>query len=109
MAGDLAALLDYVDRFLETNRDSLPLGFSRASVQTIQKCPDALVEVRLMVDPTEDTSHPEPKNVPCEETPECLKVAAGGQLTLSGLKSAVATRVDRNDNSNRPRLQQIVR
>jgi outer membrane protein assembly factor BamA len=56
----------YIDRFLETNRDLLPLGFSRADVQTIQNCPDALVEVRLMVDPAEDTSHPEPKNVPCE-------------------------------------------
>lgn len=57
----------YIDRFLETSRDSLPLGFSRASVQTIQNCPDALVEVRLMVDSAEDTSHPEAKNVPCEE------------------------------------------
>jgi hypothetical protein len=53
----------YIDRFLETNRDSLPLGFSRASIQTIQNCPDALVEVRLIVDPAEDTSHAEPKNV----------------------------------------------
>lgn len=57
----------YIDRFLETNRDSLPLGFSRASVQTIQNCPDALVEVRLMGDPAEDTSHSKPKDVLCEE------------------------------------------
>jgi len=57
----------YIDRFLETNRDSLPLGFSRASVQTIQNCPDALVEVRLIVDPAEDTSHAAPKNVLCED------------------------------------------
>lgn len=53
----------YIDQFLETNRDSLPLGFSRANVHTIQNCPDAVVEVRLIVDPAEDTSHAEPKNV----------------------------------------------
>ena len=57
----------YIDRFLEANRDSLPLGFSRASVQTIQDCPDALVKVRLIVDPAEDTSHAELKNVLCED------------------------------------------
>ena len=57
----------YIGRFLETNGDSLPLGFSRANVQTIQNCPDALVEVRLIVDPAEDTSQAEPKSVPCED------------------------------------------
>jgi outer membrane protein assembly factor BamA len=57
----------YIDQFLETNRDSLPLGFSRANVHTIQNCPDAVVEVRLIVDPAEDTSHAEPKNVLCED------------------------------------------
>jgi outer membrane protein assembly factor BamA len=57
----------YIDQFLEINRDSLPAGFSRANVQTIQNCPDALVEVRLILDPAEETSHAEPKNVPCEE------------------------------------------
>jgi outer membrane protein assembly factor BamA len=56
----------YIDQFLEINRDSLPPGFGRANVQTIQNCPDALVVVRLIVDSAEDTSHPEPKNVPCE-------------------------------------------
>jgi len=45
----------------------LPVGFSRANVQGIQNCPDAVVEVRLIIDPTEDTSHAEPKNVHCEE------------------------------------------
>ena len=56
----------YIDQFLETNRDSLPLGFSRASVRTIQNCPDAVVAVRLIVDPEQDNSHPEAKKVPCE-------------------------------------------
>lgn len=57
----------YIEQFLETNRDSLPRGFSRANVHTIQNCPDAVVEVRLLVDPAKDTSQAEPKNVPCED------------------------------------------
>ena len=57
----------YIDQYLEANRDLLPVGFSRANVQGIQNCPDAVVEVRLIIDPTEDTSHAEPKNVHCEE------------------------------------------
>ena len=57
----------YIDEYLQTNRDLLPLGFSRANVHTIHNCPDAVVEVRLIVDPAEDTSHAEPKNVPCED------------------------------------------
>ena len=57
----------YIDEYLQTNRDLLPLGFSRANVHTIHDCSDAVVEVRLIVDPVEDTSHAEPKNVPCED------------------------------------------
>ena len=57
----------YIDEYLQTNRDLLPLGFSRANVHTIHNCPDAVVEVRLIVDPAEDTLHAEPKNVPCED------------------------------------------
>ena len=57
----------YVDQYLEANRDLLPVGFSRANVHIIQNCPDAVVEVRLIVDLPEDTSHAEPKNVLCED------------------------------------------
>ena len=57
----------YVDQYLEVNRDLLPAGFSRANVHRIQNCPDAVVEVRLIIDLAEDTSHAELKNVPCEE------------------------------------------
>jgi outer membrane protein assembly factor BamA len=57
----------YIDEYLQTNRDLLPFGFSRANVHTIHNCPDAVVEVRLIVDPAEDTAHAEPKNVPCED------------------------------------------
>jgi hypothetical protein len=57
----------YIDEYLQTNRHLLPSGFSRANVHTIHNCPDAVVEVRLIVDPAEDTAHAEPKNVPCED------------------------------------------
>lgn len=57
----------YIDQYLEANRDLLPVGFSRANVSSIQNCPDAVVEVRLIIDPAQDTSHAETKNVPCEE------------------------------------------
>ena len=57
----------YIDQYLEANRDLLPAGFSRGNVQGSQNCPDGVVGVRLIIDPAEDTSHAEPKNVPCEE------------------------------------------
>jgi len=63
----------YVDQYLEANRDLLPVGFSRANVHIIQNCPDAVVEVRLIVDPAEDTSHAEPKNVLCEDQHDVSK------------------------------------
>jgi len=63
----------YIDRYLDTNRDLLPVGFSRADVQTIQNCPDAVVEVRIMVDPAKDESHAEMKNIPCEKHDEVRK------------------------------------
>jgi outer membrane protein assembly factor BamA len=56
----------YIDQYLDANRDLLPVGFSIANIHRIQNCPDAVVEVRLIIDPA-DTSHAEPKNVPCEE------------------------------------------
>lgn len=57
----------YIDKYISTHRDLLPVNFSRASVETIQNCPDALMHVRLVIDPAQDTSHSEPKNIPCEE------------------------------------------
>jgi outer membrane protein assembly factor BamA len=63
----------YVDTFLDKNRDLVPAGFSRADVSEIQNCPDAVVEVRMMVDPGGDESHAEPRNVPCEKHDEVAK------------------------------------
>jgi hypothetical protein len=57
----------YIDQYLEANRDLLPVGFSRANLYGILNCPEAVIEVRLIIDPAEDTSHAEPQNIPCEE------------------------------------------
>ena len=54
----------YIDQYLDANRDLLPAGFS---IQITQNCPDAVVEVRLTIDPAEKTSPARPKNVPCKE------------------------------------------
>jgi outer membrane protein assembly factor BamA len=62
----------YIDQYLEANRDLLPAGFSRDSIQTSQNCPNAVVGVRLVID-LSDTSRAEPKNVPCEEHHDPLK------------------------------------
>ena len=57
----------YIDEYLTAARDLLPANFSKANVQTTQNCPEAAVQVRLLVDPAQDASHPEPKNIPCED------------------------------------------
>jgi len=57
----------YVDDYLVTNHNLLPSNFSRANVQITQNCPEALVQVRLIVDPAQDTSKSQLKNVPCED------------------------------------------
>jgi hypothetical protein len=63
----------YIDQYLDANRDLLPAGFSRANVHTTQNCPDAVVEVRLIIDPAVETSHAEPKNVPCKQHQDVSK------------------------------------
>ena len=63
----------YVDHYIEANRDFLPEGFGRNDVQITTDCPKALVEVRLVVDQTEDASRSQAKDVPCEETHDKAK------------------------------------
>lgn len=57
----------YIDEYLTTARDLLPSNFGKANVLITQNCPETSVQVRLLVDPAQDTSHEEPKSVPCEE------------------------------------------
>lgn len=63
----------YIDQYLEANRDLFPAGFSRANVATTQNCPEAVVEVRILIDPAEETSHAPQKSIPCEEHHDVAK------------------------------------
>lgn len=64
----------YIDDFIANNRTLLPSSFSRENVDVGINCPDAQVAVRLMVDPSEDTPHSKPKNVPCKEDEDKKKL-----------------------------------
>ena len=57
----------YLDDYLAANHSLLPTNFSISNVQIIQNCPEALVHVRLIVDPAQDRSRSAPKSIPCEE------------------------------------------
>jgi outer membrane protein assembly factor BamA len=57
----------YLDQYIEGNREWLPEGFTRNDVQIVKDCPKALVEVRLVVDASEDAARSQAKDVPCEE------------------------------------------
>lgn len=59
--------MSYLDEYIAENREFLPEGFTRKDVQIATDCPKALVSVRLLVDPAEDTSRSLPNNVPCED------------------------------------------
>ena len=63
----------YLDQYLETNRELLPGGFGWKDVQIAKDCPKALVEVQLVVDPAEEASRSQTKDVPCEETSDKAK------------------------------------
>lgn len=60
----------YVNEFIEANRDFLPTGFTPSGVQTTKSCPEAQVDVRLVVDPAEDTAPQQLKNIPCDSSKE---------------------------------------
>lgn len=57
----------YIDKYIEANQDLLPTGFGRDGVQFGTNCPEASVEVRFVIDRTEDSSKSKSKNVPCEK------------------------------------------
>jgi len=63
----------YLDKFIDKNRDLLPEGFGRKDVQIAADCPKALVTVRFVVDPAEDSSPAQLKNVPCEDAHDKTK------------------------------------
>lgn len=58
--------LGYVDKYVNSNRSLLPLGFTPESVQLMRDCRDASVGVRLLIEATDISSQSKPKDVECE-------------------------------------------
>ena len=56
----------YISHFLDDNRELLPTEFRRDNVRTVKNCPEAAVEVTLVLDAAQDT-HGEEKDIPCEK------------------------------------------
>jgi outer membrane protein assembly factor BamA len=54
----------YIDKYIGVNRGLLPAGFGREQVRVGMNCPEARVDVQVVVDAAEGAS--EVKNVPCE-------------------------------------------
>jgi outer membrane translocation and assembly module TamA len=63
----------YLAKFVEQNRRLLPEGFTPRDARQVFSCPDALVEVSLIVDPRERTSEPPTKSIPCDPDPDKSK------------------------------------
>jgi hypothetical protein len=63
----------YLDKYIAANREWLPEGFTRTDVQIATDCPKALVAVRLVVDPSEEASRSQLKDVPCQDTSDKAK------------------------------------
>jgi len=57
-------LLDYV----RANHALLPASFVPQDMQVVRDCPNATVEVRILVDPILAASHPASRDVECEKT-----------------------------------------
>ena len=57
-------LLDYV----RANHALLPANFVPQDMQVVRDCPNATVEVRMLVDPILAASHPASREVECEKT-----------------------------------------
>lgn len=60
--------LRYPDKFIEKNASLLPDGFTRSNIQLVRNCPDALIDVRLIVDQTDPGLQSPAKDVPCEKS-----------------------------------------
>ncbi|MGA8537942.1 MAG: POTRA domain-containing protein [Terriglobales bacterium] len=60
--------LSYPDKYIDANRSLLPAGFSRSDLRLARNCPDALIEVDLIVDQTDPSLGSLPADVKCEKS-----------------------------------------
>jgi len=56
----------YIDGFIAANRELLPEGFTPETVQVVRDCPDASVEVRLLLETAGGASLVRPNDIKCE-------------------------------------------
>jgi outer membrane translocation and assembly module TamA len=64
---------DYVGKYLEANRELLPRDFIPGDLRIVRNCPDASIEVRLILDQTAPTLQSQPTDVKCEESHDKAK------------------------------------
>ena len=64
----------YPEDFVRENASILPAGFTPDQIQVVKDCPNALVEVRVILDPALEAVQPMPKPVPCD-----AQTAGGGK------------------------------
>ena len=57
----------YTSKYVHTNHAHLPPGFTEEQVQLVRNCPDAVVDIRLLVDATDPAAQSQPKEVLCEQ------------------------------------------
>jgi len=56
----------YPSKFIDAHRDLLPVDFTGSGVERVRNCPDAVVDVRFVIDQVGAAAHPA-KPVKCEE------------------------------------------
>jgi hypothetical protein len=63
----------YPGKFVDANQSQLPAAFTRDSVQLVRNCPEASVEVRIVVDQTDPALQLRPADIKCEKSTEKSK------------------------------------
>lgn len=58
----------YLEDYVRANHALLPANFIPQDMQVVRDCPNATVQVRMLVDPILAASHPAPPDVNCEKT-----------------------------------------
>ena len=76
----------YIHKYLTTHNDLLPASFGRANVQTIQNCLDALMHVRLIVDPAQRHVPPRTEERPLRRTARAFEIGAENRLHPARLR-----------------------
>jgi hypothetical protein len=63
----------YIGTFVDKNHSLLPEGFTTGNILQVFNCPDAVVDVSLILDPREGKPDAPVKNIPCGSQPDKSK------------------------------------